>query len=138
MYRLLLTIGLFVSTLCMSGQTTVDSLSVDTSSLTNEKKLVAAEHLYKQNRFTEAANMYEALLATHGPDFVVFYNLGAALLQKQQHCQSHPELRKSPSHQAKRQRYTLQPGDVPNQDSGQYRRSWCFWSPVGIGRWKTQ
>ncbi len=78
MYRLLLTIGLFVSTLCMSGQTTVDSLSVDTSSLTNEKKLVAAEHLYKQNRFTEAANMYEALLATHGPDFVVFYNLGAA------------------------------------------------------------
>lgn len=78
MYRLLLLISLLVSTLCLSAETTADSLPVDTGSLTNEQKLIAAEHLYKQNRYTEAATVYEALLSTHGPDFVVFYNLGAA------------------------------------------------------------
>lgn len=77
-YRLLLSIGLLVSTLCLSAQTSSDSLSVDTNALTNEQKLVTAEHLYKQNRYSEAVNVYEALLSTHGPDFVVFYNLGAA------------------------------------------------------------
>lgn len=77
-YRLLLSIGLFVYTLCLSAQTMADSLPVDISSLTNEQKLVAAEQLYKKARYTEAANFYESLLTTHGPDFVVYYNLGNA------------------------------------------------------------
>jgi len=78
-YRLLLSIGLLVSTLCLSAaQTSTDSLSVATTSLTNERKLVVAEQLYKHARYTQAANLYESLLASHGPSFVVYYNLGNA------------------------------------------------------------
>jgi len=77
-YRLLLSIGLFLSTLCLSAKSTTDSLSVDTTMLTNEQKLVVAEQMYQHARYAQAADLYESLLTSIGPNFVVYYNLGNA------------------------------------------------------------
>ncbi len=81
MDRLLLTISLFVTclTLSLSAQPTgSDSLSTDTTSLTDDKKLVVAEQMYKHARYSQAAALYESVLSSHGPEFNVYYNLGNA------------------------------------------------------------
>jgi tetratricopeptide (TPR) repeat protein len=81
--RLLFTLSLLVSCLTLSAQTGHnDTLAVDTTSISNDQKLVLAEQSYKAAKYEVATGLYESVLSSHGPDFTVYYNLGNAYFRQ--------------------------------------------------------